>query len=123
MFNVLKIFLQILEYKLKFPSFTEYYNTIKIIEECVDRTDTLEDFFYLLEIRGLQLETVMTSDIAPMTLPIGQMKRKTPFSEVAPDNPKAEEFILKNKEAFKRRYGKNWEKVLYATAWKLFPNE
>ena len=105
---------------MSFPSFTEYYNTIKLIEECITSTDDLDEFFELVESKGLNLETVMTSDIAQMTLPIGSMKRKRPFDEVAPNNTKAEEFILKNKASFKKRYGDNWEKILYATAWKLF---
>ena len=40
--------------------------------------------------------------------------------EVAPPGKKAEEFIRDQKSAFKKRYGKNWERVLYATAWKEF---
>jgi hypothetical protein len=41
-------------------------------------------------------------------------------TEVAPPGKKAEEFINDRKEDFKKRYGKNWERVLYATAWKQF---
>jgi hypothetical protein len=40
--------------------------------------------------------------------------------EDAPDAPGAEEWIKKNKAEFKRRYGKKWERVLYAKAWILF---
>lgn len=108
---------------MSFPSFSEYYNTIKTLEECVSSATTLDEFFDLVESKGLNLETVMTSDIAQMTFPISSMKRKEPFDEVAPDNIEAENFILKNKNAFKKRYGDAWEKILYATAWKLFGNK
>ena len=40
--------------------------------------------------------------------------------EEAPPGDKAERFIRKNKADFKERYGENWERVLYATAWKNF---
>jgi hypothetical protein len=40
--------------------------------------------------------------------------------ELAPPGEKAEHFIMGNKGAFKKRYGKNWERALYATAWKKF---
>lgn len=40
--------------------------------------------------------------------------------EKAPPGEKAEHFIKKAKKDFKARYGKNWKKRLYATAWKLF---
>jgi hypothetical protein len=42
------------------------------------------------------------------------------LNEVAPNTPEAEAWILANKQKFKDRYGPNWEKVLYAKAWKLF---
>jgi len=42
------------------------------------------------------------------------------LKEVAPPGKKAEEFIKGNKESFKKRYGKRWQEVLYATAWKKF---
>lgn len=42
------------------------------------------------------------------------------LNEVAPPGEKAEEFIKKNKESFKKRYGERGEEVLYATAWKKF---
>ena len=47
-------------------------------------------------------------------------KTETTVDEVAPPGKKAEDFITGNKEAFKKRYGKNWESILYATAWKQF---
>lgn len=40
--------------------------------------------------------------------------------EVSPPSDKAEEFIAKNKEDFKKRYGARWKEALYSTAWKKF---
>jgi phosphopantetheine adenylyltransferase len=42
------------------------------------------------------------------------------IKEVAPSGKDAEDFITGNKEKFKKRYGDKWEKVLYATAWKVY---
>lgn len=42
------------------------------------------------------------------------------INESAPPGKKAEDFVKKNKASFKERYGKRWEEVLYATAWKKF---
>ena len=42
------------------------------------------------------------------------------MKEKAPPGKKAEKFIKDNKEKFKDQYGKRWESVLYATAWKQF---
>lgn len=39
------------------------------------------------------------------------------LNEVAPDDQ--EDFIKKAKDEFKKRYGKRWKQVLYATAWKM----
>jgi hypothetical protein len=49
-------------------------------------------------------------------------KEKT-VDEASPPSKKAEEFIMKNKEEFKKRYGKRWKEVLYSTAWKKFGQE
>lgn len=40
--------------------------------------------------------------------------------EKAPPGKKAEHFVRKNKTAFKQRYGKDWARYLYGTAWKQF---
>ena len=40
--------------------------------------------------------------------------------EEAPDAPGAEDWIKKHKPEFKRRYGSNWARVLYAKAWLLY---
>jgi nicotinic acid mononucleotide adenylyltransferase len=45
------------------------------------------------------------------------------IKEVAPPGKDAEEFIKNSKDKFKKRYGDNWEKVLYATAWKVHGNK
>lgn len=104
-------------------SFREYVETIKtletIINESVDNTWYFEDFCDAVITHGLNLEAVLTGDIASITTPIGLMKRKKPY-ESAPPGDKAERFITKNKEAFRKRYGADWEQVLYAVAHKLF---
>lgn len=43
------------------------------------------------------------------------------INEDAP--PGMEDWILDNKEEFKKRYGSRWEEVLYATAWKIHNEE
>jgi hypothetical protein len=57
--------------------------------------------------------------IAGMTKAAMTMKEEN-VSEVAPPGKKAEDFIKGAKEDFKKRYGKDWESKLYATAWKKF---
>ncbi len=42
------------------------------------------------------------------------------LNEEAPDAPGAEDWIKKHKNEFKRRYGSNWARVLYAKAWLLY---
>jgi hypothetical protein len=46
------------------------------------------------------------------------VKETKAMTEKAPPGKKAEEFIKDNKAKFKKQYGKRWEEVLYATAWK-----
>jgi len=43
--------------------------------------------------------------------------------ESSPPCPKAERFIKDSKKDFKKRYGKKWQPILYATAWKLFGDD
>lgn len=45
------------------------------------------------------------------------------LSEKAPPGEEAEQWIIDNKEAFKKKYGEDWESVLYATAWKIFGDD
>ena len=100
-------------------SFREYVESIKsmetIITEGIQEDWYFEDFCDAVIERGLDLESVMTGDIAGITEPIGMMRRKQPY-ESAPPGDKAERFILKNKEPFKRRYGEDYKQILYATA-------
>ena len=102
------------------PSFSEYYNTLKIVEKCLISNDgTLEGFFEKIEEADLNLETVMSSDMAQVTLPIGMLpSRKPSMVEVAPPDKNLEVWIKKMKPIFKKEYGENWQKVLYALAWK-----
>ena len=74
---------------MSLPTFTDYYKTIKTIEECLDKNDgTFEHFFEMLEEKKLDLEQVITGDIAGMTLPMASMRRRNPsLTEVAPEPP------------------------------------
>ena len=108
--------------KLSFKKYVTQIKTVEsIINEAFNETNDwyFEDFCDAVISHGLSLEAVMTGDIAGITHPIGLMKRKMVY-ESAPPGEKAERFILKNKAPFKKRYGKDWEQVLYATSWKLF---
>ena len=42
------------------------------------------------------------------------------LEEKAPPGKKAEDWIKKNKTEFKKKYGNDWEEILYSTAWKIF---
>ena len=104
-------------------SFADFVNTIKTLEstinEAIESEWYLEDFFDAVESHGLSLEAVMSGDISTITEPISMMKRKRPY-ESAPNSPEAEKWIRSNKARFKRRYGDNWESVIYVTSWRLF---
>lgn len=41
------------------------------------------------------------------------------ISEAAPPGAAAEKWIKDNKKRFKKQYGKDWERVIYAKAWAL----
>lgn len=56
-------------------------------------------------------------------LNIDKRKKRKNIKEVAPPSKKIEKFIKGSKQDFKKRYGKNWEKILYATAWKKYNKE
>lgn len=49
------------------------------------------------------------------------VKGESMIYEDAP--PDMEDWVLDNKEEFKKRYGSKWEEVLYATAWKIHNEE
>ena len=51
---------------------------------------------------------------------VGRLYSKPAIAESAPPGKEAEDWIMKNKSRFKDEYGDDWEKVLYATAWKMF---
>lgn len=109
-------------------SFMEYVSTVKSLDElatsAVLQDMYLEDMMDLALERGLSLETVLTGDIAQSTEPLGKvLKRKKPVYETAPNSKEAEDWILANKAKFKKTYGDDWKNVLYATAWKLFPEK
>jgi hypothetical protein len=52
---------------------------------------------------------------------VSKIKKLKTFTESAP--PGMEDWIKKRKPEFKKRYGDDWESVLYATAWKQKNNE
>ena len=103
-------------------TFREFHNTVKKVEEAFNENtdETIEGFFEKLEEKQVCLETVMTGDIAQMTLPLGVMRRRKPIPETVPDNSEMEKWIAANKASFKKRYGDDWEKVLYSTAEALY---
>lgn len=45
------------------------------------------------------------------------------LNEKAPPSKEAEEWIKSVKSSFKNKYGDDWERVLYSTAWKKFGNK
>jgi hypothetical protein len=42
------------------------------------------------------------------------------MQEASPPSDKAEDFIRKNKDSFKKRYGARWKQALYGAAWEKF---
>lgn len=108
---------------MKFPTFVDYYKTMTLVENCIEKSDTVEDFFDKIEDEDLQLETVMTGDMAQVTLPLGDIARRenpTTVTETAPPSKKAEDFIVSLKKDFQKRYGDQWKPILYALSWKLY---
>lgn len=107
-------------------TFTEFVCKLKLLESASDKTmysnGYLEDFFDNILVEGLKIEEVVTGDIAQVTEPLMTLNRKTVY-ESAPKSKEAEDWILKNKSSFKKRYGDEWEQILYATAWKIFGNK
>lgn len=104
-------------------SFNEFAKRLRIIEEITEKVISedlyLEDYFDLLEENKLSVEEMTTSDVATVTKPIMFVKRKKTY-ESAPKSKEAEDWIIANKSRFKKEYGKDWEQIIYATAWKLF---
>lgn len=104
-------------------SFTEFVNKIKLLEAIGNNAKTydysLEEFFEALDKNNIALEAVITGDIAQVTKPLMLLKRKKMY-EVAPPSKEAEAWIKSNKPLFKKRYGDDWEQVLYAVAWRMF---
>lgn len=67
-------------------------------------------FFVVDEDQSLQMERH----------PQGITYQELEFMESSPPGGKAKRFIKHQKAEFKKRYGKRWKQVLYATAWKQF---
>lgn len=88
---------------MKLESLFQRKNLLESFEEYSDNSSPIE------ALTKIALENNLTIEEASNKL-----------VEVAPKNSKAEDFIKSAKDSFKKRYGKNWERVLYATAWKKF---
>ncbi len=57
----------------------------------------------------------------PVTMTyLNQDEENMLLKEKAPPSKKAEDWIKSNKAEFKKQYGKDYKRVLYATAWKMF---
>lgn len=102
-------------------SFTDYHKELKLLENCIDTSESVEQFFEMLEECGLGVSNIMCTDVGDITEKLAN--KKTNLYERAPSGKKAESWINSMKNTFKRRYGDKWERVLYATAWKLFPEK
>lgn len=91
------------------PRYTEF----KEITSNMDKDDLLDVVFDCWR-KGYKIN--------PKTLKVynDKMADKKQLTERAPPGSQAEAWIRANKDSFKRQYGKNWERVLYATAWKRF---
>ena len=75
-----------------------------------------------VDIRGNPIEPskISKKSTKPEVTQIDPKDMAKMLKEKAPPGEKAEQFIRDQKDVFKKRYGKNWESVLYATAWKEF---
>lgn len=71
----------------------------------------LSRFLKNLDDNGVILSGILLEKIFPS---------KVNLIEVAPPSKKIEKFINDSKESFRKRYGKAWKKILYATAWKKY---
>lgn len=104
-------------------TFSEFVNKLKVLESIADTAVNedwaLEDFLDKVYESNISLESVVTGDVAQLTMPIMMLKRKTVY-ESAPKSKEAEDWIMANKRNFKKRYGDNWQQIIYATAHKLF---
>jgi phosphopantetheine adenylyltransferase len=109
---------------------TEYDKDIwtkYMTEEESDRRDGMKEFKTFLnektppgEWGTKRLSDMYLDDVPGQPNTTNGIKDMAPFTERAPSGKSAESFIKKNKDKFRKQYGENWEKVLYATAWKMF---
>lgn len=74
----------------------------------------------LLSCYKIFVEKAENDQEQPESSPVMKNEVQNNIMEVAPPSEKIERFIKKNKKAFRERYGKDWERILYATAWKMY---
>jgi len=111
---------------------TEYDKDIwtkYITEEQFDRRDEMKEFKSFLQEKNSPGEwgTKRLADMYLKNVP-GQPNNSddilSAFTEAAPPGKKAEKWIKDNKAKFKKKHKKrDWEKILYATAWYLFGDD
>lgn len=101
-------------------SFNEYIERVNHIDAISRKVKTLEDFLETLDPSICVVEEVTTGDMAQVVLPLMLLKRKKVYEKAPPDKEIEDSFIKKNKSVFKKLYGKDWEQILYATAWKIY---
>jgi hypothetical protein len=94
-------------------------------DSMVKQYQAFADLVKSLEDRGVENATVLAvmlgrKKFGPAFFQNTEIQESVKVKEKAPPGKKAEDFIKNNKESFKKRYGKDWERVLYATAWKQF---
>lgn len=104
-------------------SFKNYVDKITKIGDAAqnNKDETLEGFLdNIIESENITVEEVVSGDIAQVTLPLMTLKRRKVYEVAPPDKDIENDFIKNNKTAFKKRYGKDWKEILYATAWKIY---
>lgn len=95
----------------------------KDYDEIEEERISFKDFFYeKYNLKSLAKDSLFMTNPILYTLTMNRNKRKkkkqkTTFKESSA--PGTEEWILNNKARFKKRYGADWKKMIYAHAWNL----
>jgi hypothetical protein len=106
----------------------QYYDQQKLADQGAAMASKYQAFSELvtdLQSKGVDNAVVLAAFLGrkkfgPQFFQNASVYESKEVMEKAPPGEKAERFIKSNKESFKKRYGKDWERVLYATAWKQF---
>ena len=106
----------------------QYYDQQKLADQGYEMSEKYQAFAELvqnLQNKGVDNAVVLAAFLGrkkfgPQFFENPSIYEYKEMMEKAPPGEKAERFIKQNKESFKKRYGKDWERVLYATAWKQF---